>query len=157
MNLLFDRIWLSWGNPVAVWLTGCQNPLLTAQLTGHKQIQDLTTSNYFQHCSLTRLYLEVWTNSLLLSAIQPVSSFRSSLKTILFSKTFSSVPLPWGTSVLYWILKTCTFEECLIIIIDNFCIVPFSGVPILTVLYNIHQHFLSFTNIIHIIMTSNNI
>ena len=42
----------------------------------------------------------------------------------------------------------------IIIIIDNFCIALFSGVPKLTALY-ILQHFLSFTNIIHIIMTTN--
>ena len=44
----------------------------------------------------------------------------------------------------------------IIIIIDNFCIALFSGVPKLTALYII-QHFLSFTNIIHIIMTTNNV
>ena len=44
----------------------------------------------------------------------------------------------------------------LILIIDNFCIALFSGVPKLTALY-ILQHFLSFTNIIHIIMTTNNV
>ena len=44
----------------------------------------------------------------------------------------------------------------IIIIIDNFCIALFSGVPKLTALY-ILQHFLSFTNIIHIIMTTNNV
>ena len=43
-----------------------------------------------------------------------------------------------------------------IIIIDNFCIALFSGVPKLTALY-ILQLFLSFTNIIHIIMTTNNV
>ena len=42
----------------------------------------------------------------------------------------------------------------LIIIIDNFRIALFSGVPKLTALYNILQHFLSFTNLIHIIMTT---
>ena len=48
--------------------------------------------------------------------------------------------------------------ECvLIIIIDNFCIALFSGVPKLIALYTILQHFLSFTNIIHIIMTTNNV
>ena len=45
----------------------------------------------------------------------------------------------------------------IIIIIDNFCIALFSGVPKLTALYNILQHFLSFTNIIHIIMSTNNV
>ena len=45
----------------------------------------------------------------------------------------------------------------IIIIIDNFCIALFSGVPKLTALYNIFQHFLSFTNIIHILMTTNNV
>ena len=45
----------------------------------------------------------------------------------------------------------------IIIIIDNFCIALFSGVLKLTALYNILQHFLSFTNIIHIIMTTNNV
>ena len=44
----------------------------------------------------------------------------------------------------------------IIIITDNFCIALFSGVPKLTALY-ILQHFLSFTNIIHIIMTTNNV
>ena len=44
----------------------------------------------------------------------------------------------------------------IIIIIDNFCIALFSGVPKLTALY-ILQHFLSFTNTIHIIMTTNNV
>ena len=44
----------------------------------------------------------------------------------------------------------------IIIIIDNFYIALFSGVPKLTAFY-ILQHFLSFTNIIHIIMTTNNV
>ena len=44
-----------------------------------------------------------------------------------------------------------------IIIIDNFCIALFSDVPKLTVLYNILQHFLSITDIIDIIMTTNNV
>ena len=44
-----------------------------------------------------------------------------------------------------------------IIIINNFCTALFSGVPKLTALYNILQHFLSFTNIIHITMTTNNV
>ena len=43
----------------------------------------------------------------------------------------------------------------IMIIIDNFWKALFSGVPKLTALYNILQHFLSFTNIIHIIMTTN--
>ena len=43
------------------------------------------------------------------------------------------------------------------IIIDNFCLALFSGVPKLTALYNILQHFLSFTNIVHIIMKTNNV
>ena len=47
-------------------------------------------------------------------------------------------------------------EFKIIIIIDNFCIALFSGVPKLTALY-VLQHFLSFTNIIHIIMTTNNV
>ena len=45
----------------------------------------------------------------------------------------------------------------IIIIIDGLCIALFSGVPKLTGLYNILQHFLSFTNIIHIIVTANNV
>ena len=44
-----------------------------------------------------------------------------------------------------------------IIIIDNFCIALFSSVHKLTALYNSLQHFLSFTNIIHITMTTNNV
>ena len=51
----------------------------------------------------------------------------------------------------------CVLLQLMIIIIDNFCIALFSGVPKLTALYNILQHFLSFTNIIHIIMTTNNV
>ena len=47
--------------------------------------------------------------------------------------------------------------KIIIIIIDRFCKTLFSGVPKLTALYNILQHFLSFTNIIHIIMTTNNV
>ena len=43
------------------------------------------------------------------------------------------------------------------IIIDNFCIALFSGVPKLTALYNILQHFLSFTNVIHITVTANSV
>ena len=53
-----------------------------------------------------------------------VSSFKSSLKTFLFSKTFSSVLLPWDTSEcvcvcvcvcgMLWILETCTRKECVI-------------------------------------------
>ena len=45
----------------------------------------------------------------------------------------------------------------IIIIIDNCYIALFSGVHKLSALYNILQHFLSFTNVIHIIMTVNNI
>ena len=49
--------------------------------------------------SLTRLQLS-GTNSLFLLIMLPLSVlFKSSLKTFLFSKTFSSVPLPWDTSV----------------------------------------------------------
>ena len=56
-----------------------------------------------------------------------------------------------------WVIFQSTFQMVLIIIIiDNFCIALFSGVPKLTALY-ILQHFLSFTNIIHIIMTTNNV
>ena len=44
-------------------------------------------------------------------------------------------------------------EEEIIIILNNFCIALVSGLPKLTELYNILQYFLSFTNIIHIIMT----
>ena len=51
---------------------------------------------------------------------------------------------------------TAGLESLIIIIIDTFCIALFSGVPKLTALY-ILQHFLSFTNIIHIIMTTNNV
>ena len=40
-----------------------------------------------------------------------------------------------------------TAKNTIIIIIDNFCIALFSGVPKLTALYNILQHFLSFTNL----------
>ena len=47
--------------------------------------------------------------------------------------------------------------KIIIIIIDNFCIALFSGVHKFTALYNILQHFLSFTNIIRIIMTTNNV
>ena len=47
-------------------------------------------------------------------------------------------------------------SKIIIIIIDNFCVALFSGVPKLTALY-ILQHFLSFTNITHIIMTTNNV
>ena len=50
--------------------------------------------------------------------------------------------------------------ECvliIIIILDNFCIALFSGVPKLIALYTILQHFLSFTNIIHIMMTTNKV
>ena len=39
-------------------------------------------------------------------------------------------------------------------ITDIFCIALFSGVPKLIALYNILQHFLSFTNIIYIILTT---
>ena len=41
-------------------------------------------------------------------------------------------------------------DDDIIIIIDNFCIALFSRVPKLTALYNILQHFLSFTNIIQL-------
>ena len=45
----------------------------------------------------------------------------------------------------------------MIIIIDNFCIALFSGVPKLIALYKILQHFLSFTNIILIILTADSV
>ena len=54
------------------------------------------------------------------------------------------------------IFRTLEGTIIIIIIIDNFCIALFSGVPKLTALYII-QHVLSFTNIIHIIMTTNNV
>ena len=43
-------------------------------------------------------------------------------------------------------LKEIIIIIIIIIIIDNFCIALFSGVPKLTALYNILQHFLSFTD-----------
>ena len=49
------------------------------------------------------------------------------------------------------------FAIIITIITDNFCIALFSGVHKLTALYNILQHFLSFANIIHIIMTTDNV
>ena len=52
---------------------------------------------------------------------------------------------------------TTKTSSIIMIITDNFCIALVSGVPKLTALYKILQHFLSFTNIIHIIMTSNNV
>ena len=61
--------------------------------------------------------------------------------------TFCSSLLKW-----HWV----TEDSQIIIIIDNFCIALFSGVPKLNALY-ILQHFLSFTNTIHIIMTTNNV
>ena len=42
-------------------------------------------------------------------------------------------------------MRTPNTLSMVIIIIDNFSIALFSGVPKLTVLYNILQHFLSFT------------
>ena len=60
-------------------------------------------------------------------------------------------------SHLHLVPAIYTGSERIIIITDNFCIALFSGVPKLTALYNILQHFLSFTNTIHIIMTANNV
>ena len=57
---------------------------------------------------------------------------------------------------LYQVEKN-TNKITIIKIADSFCIALFSGVPKLTAPYNILQHFLSFTSIIHIIMTTNNI
>ena len=54
------------------------------------------------------------------------------------------------------VMETRIYDD-IIIIIDNLCIALFSDVPKLTALYNILQYFLSFTNIIHIIMTTNNV
>ena len=53
--------------------------------------------------------------------------------------------------------RTHSCSMRMLIIIDHFCIALFSGVHKLTALYNILQHFLSFTNIKHIIMTTNNV
>ena len=59
---------------------------------------------------------------------------------------------------MYFVYRlVCQGKVIIIIIIDNFCTALFSGVPKLTALYNILQHFLSFTNIIHIIMTTKNV
>ena len=64
--------------------------LQTPECSGyHRSEQSPVVSALF----LTRLQLS-GTNSLFLSAILPVSSFKSSLKTFLFLKTFSSVSLP---------------------------------------------------------------
>ena len=65
------------------------------------------------------------------------------------NKTFYFI-LPEGVCIM------CCKFIIIIIIIDNVCIALFSGVPKLTALY-ILQHFLSFTNIIHIFMTTNNV
>ena len=48
-------------------------------------------------------------------------------------------------------------ETEIIIIIDNFCVALFSDVHKLTAIYNILQHFLSLTNVIYIIMTTNDV
>ena len=56
-----------------------------------------------------------------------------------------------------YLLLHILLSQIIIIIIDNFSIALFSGVPKLTALYNILQHFLCFTNIIHIITTTNNV
>ena len=55
-----------------------------------------------------------------------VSSFKSSLKTFLFSKTFSSVPLPWGACVCQgacMCARVCVYEcgcICLLFVYLNF-------------------------------------
>ena len=64
----------------------------------------------------------------------------------------------WAAAPFLIILRAGAHAVFIIIIIDNFCIALFSGVHKLTALYNIVlQHLLRFTNIIHIIMTTNNI
>ena len=50
-----------------------------------------------------------------------------------------------------------SFTLVITVIIDNFCIALFSSLHKLTALDNILQHFLSFTNVIHIIMTTKNV
>ena len=64
--------------------------------TGLGECLHLTTkqSPEVSALSLTRLPLS-GTSSLFLSVVLPLSSFKSSLKTFLFLKIFSSVPLPW--------------------------------------------------------------
>ena len=62
--------------------------------------------------------------------------------------------LCWSLSAYRWAPPPTTRN---IIIIDNCCRALFSDVPKLIALYNILQDFLSFTNIIHIIMTTNNV
>ena len=62
-----------------------------------------------------------------------------------------------GRNNALWVCGQRPGPEGTIIIIDNFCIALFSGVHKLTALYNILQHFLSFTYIIRIIMTTNNV
>ena len=55
--------------------------------------------------------------------------------------------------------SVCTLSHLFlgeIIIVDNFCVALFSGVPKLTALYNILQHFPSFTNIIHVTYNCDN-
>ena len=55
-------------------------------------------------------------------------------------------------------LLTAIGQKVLVmIIIDNFCIALLSGIHKLIVLYNILQLFLSYANVIHLIMTPNNV
>ena len=68
-----------------------------------------------------------------------------------------TAPTSDGQRRLHQWVSNLVFYVIIIIIMDNFCRALFSGVPKLTALYNILQHFLSFTNIIHIIKTTNNV
>ena len=85
--------------------------------------------------------------------IKQVSSIHS------LSATFSHFNLQFSCNLekLFSVHISIYIIIITIIKVDNFCIARFSGVPKLTVLYNILQHFLSSTNIIHIIMTTNNV
>ena len=85
--------------------------------------------------------------------IKQVSSIHS------LSATFSHFNLQFSCNLekLFRVHISIYIIIITIIKVDNFCIALFSGVPKLTVLYNILEHFLSFTNIIHIIITTNNV
>ena len=70
---------------------------------------------------------------------------------------FYIINAPFGSPVsktLYCRIYRIIYVLTILILIDNVCIALFSGVPKLTALYNILQRFLSFTNIMHIIMTT---
>ena len=113
MQTRFCRCLRRWWTPTGAhpkWTKCCSSSSTRKTLSGCRKVN--TNSFFFQ------LPVSVHHST-------SVSSFKSSLKTFLFSKTFSSVLLPWDTSVCVCV-RVCVacFESWKHVHIKNVCLWP---------------------------------